>query len=177
MEKSEVRVNLLFFHVSFPFLRSSFSKGQAKSRTNHKDKIKNNLNNPETNPRTPTLRTNPQITKMVLVWVERDELEIGPLSMVARIVGGRAKELGHESSESIGVGSLFFIDLGLLFPSSLLICRLLCDLYSFFLVSLWNSSLRLNFHIDFCRNQVVDTRVATVKPSLLSSFWTGEQLK
>ena len=70
MEKSEVRVNLLFFHVSFPFLRSSFSKGQAKSRTNHKDKIKNNLNNPETNPRTPTLRTNPQITKMVLVWVE-----------------------------------------------------------------------------------------------------------
>ena len=56
---------------------------------------------------------------MVLVWVERDELEIGPLSMMARMVGGRAKELGHESSESIGVGSLFFIDLGLLFPSSL----------------------------------------------------------
>ena len=102
---------------------------------------------------------------MVLVWVERDELEIGPLSMVARIVGGRAKELGHESSESIGVGSLFFIDLGLLFPSSLLICRPLCDLYSFFLVSLWNSSLRLNFHIDFHRNRVFDTRVVTVKSS------------
>ena len=56
---------------------------------------------------------------MVLVWVERDELEIGPLPMVAMMVGGRAKELGHGSSESKGVGSLFLIDLGLLFPSSL----------------------------------------------------------
>ena len=85
---------------------------------------------------------------MVLVRVERDELEIGPLPMVPRMVGGRAKELSHESSESKGVGSLFLMDLGLLFPS-LLICGLLCDLYSFFLVSWWNSSLRLDFHIDF----------------------------
>ena len=82
---------------------------------------------------TPTLGTNPQITKMVLVWVERDELEIGPLSMVAMMVGGRAKELGHGSSVSKGVGSLFLIDLGLLFPSSLLICLPLCDLCLFLL--------------------------------------------
>ena len=40
---------------------------------------------------TPTLGTNPQITKMVLVLVERDELEFEPLSMVAMMVGGRAK--------------------------------------------------------------------------------------
>ena len=89
---------------------------------------------------------------MVLVWVERDELEIGPLPMVAMMVGGRAKEFGHGSSESKGVGSLFLIDLGLLFPSSLLICLLLCDLYnsslwnSFFVVDLYN--LRLMF-LDF----------------------------
>ena len=44
---------------------------------------------------------------MVLVRVERDELEIGPLPMVPRMVGGRAKELSHESSEGKGVGSLF----------------------------------------------------------------------
>ena len=41
---------------------------------------------------TPTLGTNPQITEMVLVLVERDELEFEPLSMVAMMVGGRAKE-------------------------------------------------------------------------------------
>ena len=66
---------------------------------------------------------------MVLVWVKRDELEIKPPPMVVMMVKGRAKELDHKSSESRGVGSLFFIDLGLLFVSSLLICLLLCDLY------------------------------------------------
>ena len=64
---------------------------------------------------------------MVLVRVERDELEIGPLPMVA-MVEGRAKELSHRSSESRGVDSLFLIDMGLLFLSSLLIFLLLCDL-------------------------------------------------
>ena len=78
---------------------------------------------------TPTLGTNSQITKMVLVQVERDELEIEPSPMVAMMVRGRAKELDHGSSESRGVGSLFFIDLGLFFVCSLLICLLLCDLY------------------------------------------------
>ena len=48
--------------------------------------------------------------------------------IVAMMVGGRAKELGHGSSESRGVGLLFLIDLGLLVLSSLLICLLLCDL-------------------------------------------------
>ena len=47
---------------------------------------------------------------------------------VAMMVGGRAKELGHGSLESRGVGSLFLIDLGLLVLSSLLICLILCDL-------------------------------------------------
>ena len=68
---------------------------------------------------TPTLGTNPQIIKMVLVRVERDELEIEPPPMVAMMVGGRAKELSHGSSNSRGVDSLFLIDLGLLFPFSL----------------------------------------------------------
>ena len=81
---------------------------------------------------TPTLGTNPQITKMVLVRVERDELEIRPPPMVA-MVEGRAKELSHRSSESRGVGLLFLIDLGLLFVSSLLVCLLLCDLCLFLL--------------------------------------------
>ena len=48
--------------------------------------------------------------------------------IVAMMVGGRAKELSHGSSESKGVGSLFLIDLGLLVLSSLLICLILCDL-------------------------------------------------
>ena len=82
---------------------------------------------------TPTLGTNSQITKMVLVWVKRDELEIEPPPMVVMMVRGRAKELDHKSSESRGVGSLFLIDLGLLFPSSLLICLLLYDLCLFLL--------------------------------------------
>ena len=68
-----------------------------------------------------TLGTNPQITKMVLVRVARDELEIKPPPMVAMMVGGKAKELSHGSSNSREVDSLFLIDLGLLFPSSLLI--------------------------------------------------------
>ena len=66
---------------------------------------------------------------MVLVWVERDELEIGPSSMVAMMVRGRAKDLSHGSLESRGVNSLFLIDLSLLFLYSLLICFLLCDIY------------------------------------------------
>jgi len=53
--------------------------------------------------------------------------------MVAMMVGGRAKELSHRSSESKGVGSLFLIDLGLLFSSSLLVCLLLCGLCLFLL--------------------------------------------
>ena len=40
----------------------------------------------------PTLGTNPQITKMVLVRVDRDEPKIRPMPMVAMMVGGRAKE-------------------------------------------------------------------------------------
>ena len=39
-----------------------------------------------------TLGTNPQITKMVLVQIQREELENGPLPMVAMMVRGKAKE-------------------------------------------------------------------------------------
>ena len=48
---------------------------------------------------TPILGTNPQITKIVLVQVERDELEIEPLSMVAMVVGGRSSTTEVQRAE------------------------------------------------------------------------------
>ena len=176
----EIEFQKLEFLTLFPwflFLRSSFSKGQTfspdqiknkptktKSRTTSRTQ-KQTQKHPLTAKTTPTLGTNSQITKMVLVWVKRDELEIKPPPMVVMMVKGRAKELDHKSSESRGVGSLFLIDLGLLFVSSLLICLLLCDLYLLLSEFVELESQKLDFHIDFHRNRVFDTRVVTVKSS------------
>ena len=145
---------------------------------------------------TPTLGTNPQITKMVLVLVlvERDELEFEPLSMVAMMVGGRAKEALPWKFKEQRRGFIVFY--WSRFVVSVLICLLLlcdlCLLLSSLLISttqvfgflspllisiLYNSRLifldflvffcgRLEFHMDFYRNQVIDTRVATMNSSL-----------
>ena len=81
---------------------------------------------------TPTLGTNPQITKMVLVLVERDELEFEPLSMVAMMVGGRAKEALPWKFKKQRRGFIVF-DWSR-FVVSVLICLLLLCWFAFFFV-------------------------------------------
>ena len=103
---------------------------------------------------TPTLKINPQIVKMVLVWVERDELSSDHHRWWQWWSEEKPKRLCHGISKSRGVGLLFFIDLGssfLYWYVFFFVLHLPSSLWSwpssFFIVDLFNSSLWISFFI------------------------------